>query len=47
MGHCVCTAKGAAETLKLNMAIILFPVFRNTITCNWTCSSWWQPQPHM
>ncbi|XP_057421995.1 respiratory burst oxidase homolog protein C-like [Lotus japonicus] len=32
MGHCVCMAKGAAETLKLNMAIILLPVCRNTIT---------------
>ncbi|OMO52315.1 Cytochrome b245, heavy chain [Corchorus olitorius] len=32
MGHCVCFAKGAAETLKLNMAIILLPVCRNTIT---------------
>ncbi|KAJ0750990.1 putative NAD(P)H oxidase (H(2)O(2)-forming) [Helianthus annuus] len=33
MGHCVCVAKGAAETLKLNMALILLPVCRNTITC--------------
>ncbi|MCO5555448.1 hypothetical protein L7F22_008993 [Adiantum nelumboides] len=32
MGYCLCTAKGAAETLKLNMAIILLPVCRNTIT---------------
>ncbi|KAL4570732.1 hypothetical protein LXL04_026393 [Taraxacum kok-saghyz] len=32
MGYCVLTAKGAAETLKLNMAIILLPVCRNTIT---------------
>ncbi|KAK9080589.1 hypothetical protein SSX86_000347 [Deinandra increscens subsp. villosa] len=32
MGHCVCIAKGAAETLKLNMALILLPVCRNTIT---------------
>ncbi|KAG8388180.1 hypothetical protein BUALT_Bualt02G0099000 [Buddleja alternifolia] len=32
MGHCVCMAKGAAETLKLNMAVILLPVCRNTIT---------------
>ncbi|VFQ66822.1 unnamed protein product [Cuscuta campestris] len=32
MGACVCMAKGAAETLKLNMAIILLPVCRNTIT---------------
>ena len=32
MGYCVSTAKGAAETLKLNMALILLPVCRNTIT---------------
>ena len=32
MGYYVCTAKGAAETLKFNMALILFPVCRNTIT---------------
>lgn len=32
MGYCVCTAKGAAETLKLNMALILLPVSRNTLT---------------
>ncbi|KAL9169981.1 hypothetical protein ABFS82_04G114700 [Erythranthe guttata] len=32
MGHCVCMAKGAAETLKLNMALILLPVCRNIIT---------------
>lgn len=32
MGVCVCLAKGAAETLKLNMALILLPVCRNTIT---------------
>ncbi|KAI7740677.1 hypothetical protein M8C21_025560 [Ambrosia artemisiifolia] len=32
MGSCVCIAKGAAETLKLNMAIMLLPVCRNTIT---------------
>ncbi|KAL1559026.1 respiratory burst oxidase protein C-like [Salvia divinorum] len=32
MGHCVCMAKGAAETLKLNMALVLLPVCRNTIT---------------
>ncbi|KAH9315228.1 hypothetical protein KI387_023855 [Taxus chinensis] len=37
MGYCVCTAKGAAETLKLNMALILLPVCRNTIT--WLRSS--------
>ncbi|KAF2321357.1 hypothetical protein GH714_040429 [Hevea brasiliensis] len=32
MRECVCIAKGAAETLKLNMALILLPVCRNTIT---------------
>ena len=32
MGYCVCTAKGAAKTLKFNMALILFHVCRNTIT---------------
>ncbi|XP_026447126.1 respiratory burst oxidase homolog protein D-like isoform X2 [Papaver somniferum] len=32
MGYCVCTAKGSAETLKFNMALILLPVCRNTIT---------------
>ncbi|XWS51534.1 hypothetical protein CRYUN_Cryun12cG0184300 [Craigia yunnanensis] len=32
MGNCVSFAKGAAETLKLNMALILLPVCRNTIT---------------
>ncbi|KAG9444772.1 hypothetical protein H6P81_016112 [Aristolochia fimbriata] len=32
MGYCVATAKGAAETLKFNMAFILLPVCRNTIT---------------
>eukprot|EP01018_Ginkgo_biloba_P024454 Gb_34905 [translate_table: standard] len=32
MGYCVCVAKGSAETLKLNMALILLPVCRNTIT---------------
>ncbi|CAI0627799.1 unnamed protein product [Linum tenue] len=32
MGNCLATAKGAAETLKLNMALILFPVCRNTLT---------------
>ena len=34
----VCTAKGATETLKFNMALILFPVCRNTIT--WLRSTW-------
>ncbi|KAL7122926.1 hypothetical protein ACP275_01G074700 [Erythranthe tilingii] len=37
MGYCLLTAKGAAETLKLNMALVLFPVCRNTIT--WLRSS--------
>ncbi|KAL5983808.1 hypothetical protein ACLOJK_017900 [Asimina triloba] len=32
MGYCLTTAKGAAETIKLNMALILLPVCRNTIT---------------
>ncbi|KAJ4828507.1 hypothetical protein Tsubulata_020336 [Turnera subulata] len=32
MGYCVSVAKGGAETLKFNMALILLPVCRNTIT---------------
>ena len=32
MGYCVSSAKGAGETLKFNMALILLPVCRNTIT---------------
>lgn len=32
MGYCLCTAKGAAETLKFNMALILIPVCRRTLT---------------
>ena len=32
MGYCLTVAKGGAEILKLNMALILFPVCRNTIT---------------
>ncbi|KAL2899211.1 Respiratory burst oxidase-like protein F [Bienertia sinuspersici] len=32
MGYCVCVAKGAAETLKFNMALILLPVCRGTVT---------------
>ena len=32
MGYCVCIAKGAAETLKLNMALILLPVCRKSLT---------------
>ncbi|PON82514.1 Respiratory burst oxidase [Trema orientale] len=31
-GYCIATAKGAAETLKFNMALILLPVCRNTLT---------------
>ncbi|KAL4180828.1 hypothetical protein AMTRI_Chr12g234330 [Amborella trichopoda] len=32
VGYCLLTAKGAAETLKLNMALVLLPVCRNTLT---------------
>lgn len=32
MHYCLPVAKGAAETLKLNMALILLPVCRNTLT---------------
>ncbi|PON38639.1 Respiratory burst oxidase [Trema orientale] len=32
MGYCLPIAKGAGETLKLNMALILLPVCRNTLT---------------
>ncbi|KAK9669122.1 hypothetical protein RND81_13G110800 [Saponaria officinalis] len=32
MGYCLSAAKGAAETLKLNMALILLPVSRNLLT---------------
>ncbi|GFZ17958.1 ferric reductase-like transmembrane component family protein [Actinidia rufa] len=32
MGYCLCIAKGAAETLKFNMALILLPVCRGTLT---------------
>ncbi|XP_048322329.2 putative respiratory burst oxidase homolog protein H [Ziziphus jujuba] len=32
MGSCLCFAKGAAETLKFNMALILVPVCRRTLT---------------
>lgn len=32
MGYCLVAAKGAAETLKFNLALILLPVCRNTIT---------------
>lgn len=32
MGRCLCFAKGAAETLKFNMALILIPVCRGALT---------------
>jgi len=32
MGYCVCFAKGAAETLKLNMALIVLTMCRRTLT---------------
>nr|XP_011461300.1 PREDICTED: putative respiratory burst oxidase homolog protein H isoform X1 [Fragaria vesca subsp. vesca] len=32
MGRCLCFAKGAAETLKFNMALILIPVCRRGLT---------------
>ena len=32
MGYCLCVAKGGAETLKFNMALILLPVCRSTLT---------------
>nr|GMD17475.1 putative respiratory burst oxidase homolog protein H [Ipomoea batatas] len=32
MGNCLPSAKGAAETLKFNMALILLPVCRRTLT---------------
>ncbi|OMO91379.1 Cytochrome b245, heavy chain [Corchorus olitorius] len=31
-GYCVCVAKGSAEALKLDMALILIPVCRRTLT---------------
>lgn len=31
-GYCLCFAKGSAETLNLNMALILLPVCRRTLT---------------
>lgn len=37
MGYCLLTAKGAGETLKFNMALILLPVCRNILT--WMRSS--------
>ncbi|KAK4764169.1 hypothetical protein SAY87_013607 [Trapa incisa] len=39
MGYCVCVAKGGAETLKLNMALILLPVCRNMMT--WLRNKTW------
>jgi respiratory burst oxidase len=32
MGYCVCVAKGSIETVKLNMALILLLVCRNSLT---------------
>ncbi|KAL7127367.1 hypothetical protein ABFS83_14G248500 [Erythranthe nasuta] len=32
MGYCLCFAKAAAETIKFNMALILLPVCRRTLT---------------
>ncbi|KAI7732565.1 hypothetical protein M8C21_024171 [Ambrosia artemisiifolia] len=32
LGYCSCVAKGAGETLKFNMALILLPVCRRTLT---------------
>ncbi|CAK9184830.1 unnamed protein product [Ilex paraguariensis] len=32
MGYCLCLAKGAAETIKFNMALILLTVCRRTLT---------------
>ncbi|XP_051132221.1 putative respiratory burst oxidase homolog protein H [Andrographis paniculata] len=32
MGYCLCVAKAAAETVKFNMALILLPVCRKTLT---------------
>ncbi|CAL0302723.1 unnamed protein product [Lupinus luteus] len=32
MGYCVCFAKGAAETLKFNMALIILTMCRRTLT---------------
>ncbi|KAG8371392.1 hypothetical protein BUALT_Bualt13G0083000 [Buddleja alternifolia] len=32
MGYCLCLAKAAAETIKFNMALILLPVCRRTLT---------------
>lgn len=31
MGYCICIAKGGAETLKFNMALILLPICNNPI----------------
>ncbi|KAL6967421.1 NAD(P)H oxidase (H2O2-forming) [Sarracenia purpurea var. burkii] len=32
LGYCLCFAKGAAETLKFNMALVLLPICRRTLT---------------
>lgn len=32
MGYCLCSAKGAAETLKFNMALIVLTMCRRTLT---------------
>ncbi|TYK01271.1 putative respiratory burst oxidase-like protein H [Cucumis melo var. makuwa] len=32
MGYCLCAAKGGAETTKFNMALVLLPVCRSTLT---------------
>ncbi|CAA0823154.1 Putative respiratory burst oxidase homolog protein H [Striga hermonthica] len=32
MGYCLCSAKASAETVKFNMALILLPVCRRTLT---------------
>ncbi|KAI8523922.1 hypothetical protein RHMOL_Rhmol13G0109100 [Rhododendron molle] len=32
LGYCLCIAKGSAEALKFNMALILLPVCRRTLT---------------
>ncbi|KAK2985568.1 hypothetical protein RJ640_025001 [Escallonia rubra] len=32
MGYCLCLAKAAGETLKFNMALVLLPVCRRTLT---------------
>lgn len=39
MGYCACVDKGAAETLKLNMALVLLPVCRGTATWARNCAA--------